>query len=146
MSAVEALPGAAGFLIAGALDVDPSGVEDRRAFAMAIQADGSALWQKTYGGSSRDRFAAASRTHDGGFVLAGATENSGNEDVWVVRVDDRGRVAWQKRYGRGPAEAAHDIVATDDDGDGEADDGFIVAGYRNGPATHGLGAEARRQR
>ncbi len=123
------------FLVAGSLDVDPSAVENRDGFAMRLRADGSQVWQKVYGGPARDRFEAARATADGGFVFAGATEIAGGEDLWVVAVDASGLVSWQRRYGRGPGEAANDIVQTDDDGDGVADDGFIAVGYHNGPAT-----------
>src|SRR5262249_8417568 len=45
-----------GFVVAGSLDVDPTAVDNRDGFVMALAIDGSVRWKKTYGEGLAERF------------------------------------------------------------------------------------------
>ena len=88
---------------------------------------GKLVWQKTYGGSEYDNVNAIIPT-TGGYVFAGntgsddgdVTQNRGGGiyegDMWVVKVDDTGKIVWQKTYGGSSADEAIDIVKANDSG------------------------------
>ncbi|QMU27231.1 T9SS type A sorting domain-containing protein [Adhaeribacter radiodurans] len=74
-----------------------------------ISAGGTKIWDKRYGGNLNDNLESFVQTADGGFLLAG-TSNSvvsgdktqasrGNNDYWVVRIDNKGQKLWDKRFG-----------------------------------------------
>lgn len=95
-------------------------------WVIKLDADGSILWQKTYGGSGDDYLSSAVQTTDGGFIIGGAsssgisgdkTEDSrGEEDYWVLKLDPNGNIEWQKTYGGDLTDKLNSIVETNDDG------------------------------
>jgi uncharacterized repeat protein (TIGR01451 family) len=76
------------------------------------------------GTGSYNRFYAADQTSDGGYILAGDTDNfgAGGRDFWVLKLDSSGAVTWQKTYGGSATETATSIQQT-------SDGGYIVTGY-----------------
>lgn len=90
----------------------------------------SIVWQHAYGGTSDDDAAAITPTDDGGYVIVGATKSDdgdvtgrhGGWDYWVVRIDSKGSLQWQKTFG-GTGDDKASAVAQTHDG------GFVVAGY-----------------
>lgn len=66
-------------------------------------------WSRTYGGPGEEEVWTLLEAVDGGYVLAGWSSSfgAGAFDVWLVKVDERGRVEWNKTYGG----AGHDIPA-----------------------------------
>ena len=87
-------------------------------------------WEKSLGGSAADFAYSIDPTEDGGFVVAGntsstdgdVTDNHGQTDVWVVKLDDDGQISWKKALGGTSFDGANDIKQTNDGG-------YIVAGY-----------------
>ena len=70
---------------------------------MHVDSQGNVLWQKGYGGSNGYYDTAvglsASRTSDGGFILAGLTNIFLQEwDGWLVKTDADGNIQWQNLY------------------------------------------------
>jgi len=73
---------------------------------LKLDATGTILWQKTYGGASDDKaghiyqngnnyyIAAYSKSADGDL-----TTNRGNYDYWILSIDANGTILWQKSYG-----------------------------------------------
>ena len=61
----------------------------------------SAEWAKTYGGTDTDGARCIEQTGDGGYVVAGYTSSSaaGENDLWLLKLDNNGDAAWQKTYG-----------------------------------------------
>ncbi len=100
------------------------GVND--GFVTKIQTSSSLLWAKTYGGSGDDYGPSIQQTSDGGWIVAGRTDSSGEGllDIWVKKLDKAGAVTWQKTYGGTGDEHAFSIQQT-------SDDGYIVAGFTN---------------
>jgi hypothetical protein len=60
-------------------------------------------WQKTYGGGDSDWASSIQQTADGAYIVAGWTQfgGIGNIDLWVLKLNGDGSVAWQKTYGVG---------------------------------------------
>lgn len=85
---------------------------------------GAIVWQKVLGGTSNDYAKDANRTADGGVILTGLTRsndgdvsgNHGNEDVWVVKLNNLGIIDWQNCYGGSSWENGEAIIQTSDGG------------------------------
>jgi uncharacterized delta-60 repeat protein len=84
-------------------------------------------WAKTYGSAESDYAYSVEQTSDDGYVVAGYTDFSGggNTDLWVLKLNSNGTVAWQKRYDVAGYDYARSIQQT-------IDGGYIVAGYTSG--------------
>ncbi|HWQ93235.1 MAG TPA: hypothetical protein VN673_16290 [Clostridia bacterium] len=89
-------------------------------YAVKINSQGDQIWDKTFGSSAIDGAAGACATTDGGFVLVGYTERSGNRDVWVVKLDSAGAQVWEHSYGGTNMDQGIAIVQ-------RPDGGYIVA-------------------
>ena len=83
-------------------------------------------WEQSFGGSSAEYPAGSLKTSDGGYLLS-ATSNSGisgdksnagfgDYDVWVVKVDARGRKQWDKSFGGSGYDAIYVEQQTSDGG------------------------------
>jgi uncharacterized delta-60 repeat protein len=110
-----------GFIVAGETESFGAGLTDF--WILKLDASGSVIWQKTYGGADYDNAYPIRQTTDGGFIVAGDTQSfgAGNNDFWVLKLDVSGNVQWQKTYGGTSGETANSIWQT-------TDGGFIVAG------------------
>jgi len=87
-------------------------------------AEEALYWAKAYGGSDWDDTYAVAVAPNGDIIVVGETESfgAGQEDVWVLRLDEHGNVKWQKTYG-GEGQEGATSVAIADNGD------IIVVGY-----------------
>jgi len=89
-------------------------------------------WQKSFGGSDNDFAFSVQQTSDGGYIVAGETAsnsgdvngNHGDEDFWVIKLDAKGNLVWQKPLGGFGDEAAFAVEQT-------TDGGYILAGQAN---------------
>ncbi len=104
-----------GYLLSGDSQSDTSGDKsensrgDRDYWIVKIDANGNKVWDKTFGGTSRDSGRRMAMTSDGGYLINGfstsdasgdKTQNSrGNADYWVVKIDGSGNKQWDKTYG-----------------------------------------------
>ena len=95
-----------------------------------IQRMGSVVpWNKTYGGTGWDVAFSVVQTDDGGFALAGGTPmlaSGSGVQFWLVRVDSKGNMLWNKTYGAGGGARA--LVKTSDGGYTLAGTTSVVAG------------------
>ncbi|MCU7552018.1 gliding motility-associated C-terminal domain-containing protein [Chitinophagaceae bacterium LB-8] len=122
-----------GFVIAGSTrsnDGDVSGNHGNfDGWVVKIDASGVPLWIKCYGGTGIDEIQSIQQTSDGGYIMTGYTTSSngdvsgqhGAEDLWVVKIDGRGNLLWQKALGGTGADTGESIRQTEDGG-------YIVAG------------------
>ncbi len=89
-------------------------------------------WQKSMGSYSGDYAYDVQATTDGGYIVAGHSENKGGdvqehygipgtEDIWVVKLSRFGAIQWQKTLGNITMQTGADIRQT-------PDGGYIVAG------------------
>ncbi|HAD12584.1 MAG TPA: secretion protein, partial [Saprospirales bacterium] len=113
-------------------------------WVVKLDAAGSLLWQRSFGGSESDEGRVISNTDDGGFIIAGRTssvdghitQTQGGMDFWVVKLNFEGKKEWDKNFGGTGIDFADDVHQT-------KDGGFIITGVtrsNNGHATgsHGL--------
>jgi len=78
-------------------------------------------WARTYGGAKDDMYhdTVVIKTNDGGYALAGYTENFGavQKDFWLVKTDADGNPEWNKTYDRqGGVERPLSVIQTSDGG------------------------------
>jgi len=101
-------------------------------WALKLDADGSLVWQYTYGGTGTDTAQDLAKTDDGGYIMTGWTYSFDvdSSDTWVVKLDDAGLIQWQKTYNVtydngdytwSGSEYAYRVVQA-------ADGGYVVAG------------------
>ncbi|WP_333600404.1 T9SS type A sorting domain-containing protein [Flavobacterium sp.] len=84
----------------------------------------SVVWEKVLGGTALDIATAIQQTTDGGYVFVAftksvdgdVTQNHGNTDLWVVKLDDLGNIQWQKTFGGSDGEYVRGIQQTFDGG------------------------------
>lgn len=105
-------------------------------FSAAGTAAAAATWAKTYGGPYADYPRSVQKTDDGGYIMAGRSwsfmVSAQNEpDLWVVKVDARGDIEWQKSYCPWTATYYSDPLVIQQTADG----GYIVAGSSSTPAS-----------
>ncbi|MDY6990868.1 MAG: MopE-related protein, partial [Thermodesulfobacteriota bacterium] len=86
----------------GAYDESHNGSWD--VFVSKLDSDLSAetsKWAITYGGTSNEMAYSVQQTADGGYIVAGWTDSfgTGEEDLWITKVDSDGTIDWQKAYG-----------------------------------------------
>ena len=92
----------------------------------------SIAWQKTYGGIKNDSLISISKTNDGGFIVSGfsnsdisstKTQNSygGSYDFWILKLNDNGRIQWNKTLGGIGKDDNPVVIQT-------PDAGFLVGG------------------
>jgi uncharacterized delta-60 repeat protein len=84
-------------------------------------------WAKTYGSASTENlyWKGIHQTSDGGYIVAGFTNSNdvvGDDDFWVLKLNETGNITWEKTYGGSGNEEANAIVQT-------SDGGYIVVGY-----------------
>ena len=91
-----------GYVIVGKTAAAPSD-----AFVAKLDAQGNVTWQSAYGRNGNDA-AYAVQPEDGGYVVAGSTQNDWqcqnqrtvtSDDVLLFHVDANGALDWQARYG-----------------------------------------------
>jgi len=72
-----------------------------------LDSDGNLQWRRYFGGTSNDRSYDAIETKEGDFVLVGSSESQdvditnpkGEYDIWVVKIDAKGNLLWQRSVG-----------------------------------------------
>ncbi len=103
-----------------------------------IDSMGNIQWQRTLGGSGRDRLTSIQKVANGGLVLGGYSDSdsSGNKseasngsyDYWIVKIDSNGIIQWQNTIGGSSYDALYSLQSTNDGG-------YILGGYSNSPAS-----------
>ena len=143
-----------GFILAGTSTSNSGGdkLENSKGqedfWILKLDAKGNQLWQKTIGGSGQEKLMSVLQTKEGGYLLGGTsssnksalnekgvhdvygkTEDSkGGLDYWVVKLDFKGEIKWQKTLGGKYVDELKSIHQT-------ADKGFILGGYSNSPIS-----------
>ncbi|MFA7617267.1 MAG: T9SS type A sorting domain-containing protein [Weeksellaceae bacterium] len=136
-----------GYIVGGSSDSSPikdsdgktigSKTEESRGsmdyWVIRLSPEGQIEWEKTFGGSFSDRLKDILILEDG-FLIAG-TSNSplgtgsktvqhyGENDYWLIKLDDRGNEIWQKAYGGDGDDSLAQIISTEN--------GYLIAGSSN---------------
>jgi hypothetical protein len=110
-----------------------------------INAQGTKLWDKVYGGLKDDFPNASAKTSDGGFLIGGNSwsgiggdKTQANwdtvvpitNDFWVIKIDSTGTKIWDKRYGGTDEDKLISIKRTDEGG-------YILGGW----SASGIGGD-----
>ncbi|GAG55564.1 unnamed protein product, partial [marine sediment metagenome] len=85
---------------------------------------GKLEWDKTFGGSENDEALSIIQTNDGGYAIAGFTvlEDTGDKDIWVIKLDKEGNKVWDKTIGGTSEDWANSIIQ-------DKNGNYIVAGW-----------------
>ncbi len=124
-----------GYIVAGSTRSNDGDVSGNHGFEwptdswiVKLDASGTIQWQKCLGGSKTERANSIQQTADGGYIVAGYTDsndgdvsgNHGDDDSWIVKLDESGSIQWQKSLGGSEWEKPYSIQQT-------TDGGYIVA-------------------
>ena len=121
-----------GFLLAGRSSSNASGDKSENGrgendyWIVKIDARLNRLWDKTFGGDRNEDLYSVVLSHDGGYLLGGASEsdssgektapNKGLGDYWILKVDSQGNKLWDKTFGGDGREVLFSMLATEDGG------------------------------
>jgi len=117
---------------------------DSDIFVLKFDAANALEWAKTYGGSGDDRGYDLVPLRQGGYALVGysnssdgdASNNEGMHDHWVIRIDAKGTLLWEKSFGFAGHDHAYNIIAT-------PDGGFFFNGFLDVTASGGSGQDGK---
>ena len=103
-------------------------------WVVKIDSKGTIEWQQTYGGTFVDELRSLEQTIDGGYILGGYSnspssgnktdDNKGIGDYWVVKIDKKGVIEWQKTIGGSQDDQLYVVHQT-------YDRGYILGGNSN---------------
>ena len=126
-----------GFLFSGyamSNDGDISGWHgETDIWLVKVDSFGGLIWQKCLGGSKTDMAYKIFKTSGGGYLLVGTSNsndddvfgnhsNMGEDDIWIVKVNEHGEIEWQQCVGGLDTEQTYLGVIQ------KADDNYIIAG------------------
>jgi hypothetical protein len=113
-----------GYLVAGGTEKATAGGLD--GFLMKIDASGSHVWSRAFGGVKDDRFFSIRRLRNGNFILSGITKSfvsapSDSANIYLVEIDSKGSVIRSSSIGTGHYDISYSVKET-------ADNGLVIAG------------------
>lgn len=112
----------ANYLVAGSTTSYGSGSED--GFIVKVDPSGAEIWSKAIGGNSNDVFQTVIQLSNNDFITAGWSRSygSGNEDIFVSRIDNDGNLLWSRTFGGVQNERGYSLAET-------SDGNIILAGW-----------------
>lgn len=131
-----------GFLIVGSSTSADQGKDKKENqggldyFIGKMDENGKEEWQQTFGGSSMDNLHNVVVSADGGYLLVGASnspisgdkdsENIGNEDIWILKLNPELKIEWQKTIGGIGNDIPVAVIQT-------RDRGYLIGAVSNSP-------------
>lgn len=112
-----------GYMVAGTTGSYGAGNTD--AWCAKLDASGTPVWQKTYGGTGIEE-TASMRLVDGGCILVGNIMAVPKRDLYCLRLDTLGNTVWARRISGAPSFYPSDVRPT-------SDGGYVIAGYADNP-------------
>ena len=112
-----------GFAVVGTTDSEQGDVKTRGGemdiFLAKLSKNGMLEWTQSYGGSNNDRGFCVLELYDKGFLLGGETGSQngtmqmppfGGIDGWISRLDNKGKLIWERRYGGAAIDKINQII------------------------------------
>lgn len=122
-----------GFVLSGFSESDDFDIKDSRGsydfWVVKIDGQGELAWQNSFGGTGIDISYDIAKTNDNGYIVVGNTfsndtdiaKNHGESDVWMIKIDDSGKLVWEHTFGGSAFDAAQSVALS-------VDGGFIISG------------------
>ncbi|EAR02676.1 hypothetical protein [Maribacter sp. HTCC2170] len=122
-----------GFVMAGFSESDDFDISETKGsydfWVVKITSSGDLVWERSFGGSGIEISYDIAKTLDNAYVITGntfsddadVTSNSGESDIWMIKIDDSGNLIWEKTYGGTQFDAAQGVSTC-------IDGGFLIAG------------------
>lgn len=138
-----------GYILAGSTsgrDGMVPGMHQRKdVYVVKVDTAGVRQWHKAYGGSMDESATTILPTSDGGYIVAASTNSNDGDisfsqlrtDVWILKLNSKGDIEWQKNYGGKGDDEVSTIIAT-------RDGGYLFGGKTNskdGDVTANRGAD-----
>ncbi|GAB3835889.1 T9SS type A sorting domain-containing protein [Hymenobacter jeollabukensis] len=107
-------------------------------WVVKLDAQGTKLWDRTYGSDRECELGRLIPTADGGYLLGGSTvggvsgdktqPTKGGHDYWLIKLDAQGNKVWDRDLGGSDSERLADLVQT-------ADGGYLIGGSSGSPVS-----------
>jgi hypothetical protein len=109
-----------GFIVTGYTTSEGAGGKDL--WLIRTDPAGNMQWEKIFGGPKDDVGMSVVQTRDGGYIVAGRTASfrSGDDDIWLLKVDPQGGEQWNMTFGEQKDDVALQVI--------ELKDGYALTG------------------
>lgn len=81
-------------------------------YVVKTDKNGNVIWQKNFGGQDWDFAYSIQKTYDGAYIICGETYSygNGNNDAFLLKIDDNGDSLWMYTYGGLGNDAANKVI------------------------------------
>lgn len=119
-----------GYIIAGNSDMDR---DVMNVYLIKTDSEGNTEWAQLFGERFYDYGSSVRETRDGGYIVSGATKSAttGQNDVYVRKVDSEGKKVWTKTFGSEDGSEWGSAVCETSDGD------YVIVGHTD---SYGAGS------
>lgn len=131
------------YIIAGDTRSNDNNISNNKGGAdlwlIKISSSGDLIWERTIGGSNFDVARAIVKSQNNGFILSGSSrssdlnvaENKGQNDAWVLKVDNNGNLDWETTIGGSNIDFSYSVAELNNGsiiavGDSSSNDGDIM--------------------
>lgn len=125
-------------------DVQSGNFQSQDFWVVKVDKDGSIEWEQTYGGTGNDFAHQIVQSPDNNFLVGGYTtsndgdiksSNNGKVDFWLIKIDEKGKLIWEKTYGGTHDDHLNTIEIASDNGyilggSTDSNDGDIQSGAK----------------
>ena len=114
-----------GYIMVGYIHLGVTG-DTTNVYLIKTNSYGDTLWTRTYGGNYESEGYCVQQTTDGGYIIAGETQDfgAGSYDVYLIKTKSTGDTLWTRTYGGPGADLGYTVRQT-------IDGGYIIAGHTN---------------